>query len=366
VVEKLIIFIGSLRGGGAERVCVTLSNELASKGAEIDLVVLNLDRAIWHTELSDKVNLVNLKVAHTRGAFFAYKKYLKKVDPKIILSFNSQISVVLIVLRLMFRLKFTLFSRNINYLSISRNASRNFWNAYVVKISTKLLYPMSDCIIAQCEAMKTDLVETLRIKESKIVVINNPVNRKFESLSGSQRSAILSGQDYLLCIGRLDRQKSFHYAITAFSRIAQKHQALRLKIVGKGALESKLREQVIALGVADRVDFEGFQGDITPYYLSAKATVLTSLYEGFPNVLVESLAMGIPIVSFDCSSGPSEIVQNGVNGYLVEYKNVDHLEQCLSRVVNHKFCQKRIRKTSAKFSTNKIIEKYINVLSSQI
>ena len=86
-------------------------------------------------------------------------------------------------------------------------------------------------------------------------------------------------------MGRLEKQKAFNYAIEAFSGIKDNFPNLRLKIVGQGSLKQELKQKAIDLNVENRVDFEGFQKDIIPYYLHSKATVLTSIYEGYPNVL---------------------------------------------------------------------------------
>ena len=134
-------------------------------------------------------------------------------------------------------------------------------------------------------------------------------------------------KNYLLCIGRLEKQKAFHLAIEAFAGIADKFPNLRLKIVGKGSLEKELKQKVIDCQVTSRVDFDGFKKDITKYYLHANATLLTSLYEGYPNVLIESIAMNTPVVSFDCPGGPREIVKDGVNGYLAKHLDVNDFKK---------------------------------------
>ena len=125
----------------------------------------------------------------------------------------------------------------------------------------------------------------------------------------------------------MEKEKAFHHAIKAFAKLSNEFPKLRLKIVGKGSLEKKLKQIAKDYKVDDRVDFEGFQKNLIPYYIHAKATVLTSLFEGFPNVLIESIFLNTPVVAFDCNSGPGEIIKDGINGYLVKYQDVDELKK---------------------------------------
>src|SRR5690606_4579843 len=126
-----------------------------------------------------------------------------------------------------------------------------------------------------------------------------------------------------------------HYLLEAFCRLEDKE--VILKLLGKGSLENELKKLAKDLGIEDRVIFEGFQEDVISYIISAKVVALTSLYEGFPNVLVESIALGTPVVSFDCQSGPSEIIIDGVNGYLVKYLDKDDFAKKLDLALTKDF-----------------------------
>ena len=99
-----------------------------------------------------------------------------------------------------------------------------------------------------------------------------------------------------------------------------------------------------------------------PYYLHAKATVLTSLYEGFPNALVESITLGTPVVAFDCPSGPSEIIQDGVNGYLVKHKDIESFTEKLIKLMSHKFNAYEVLKTVTQNQGLEVVEKYANCI----
>src|SRR5690554_5518879 len=206
--------------------------------------------------------------------------------------------------------------------------------------------------------MKDDLVSYLMIPENKVQVIYNPVSQNLACCVQSNRLSDVEKKEYLLCVGRLEDQKAFHFAISAFATVASDYPSLRLRIVGQGSLDRQLKEQARMLGVTDRIDFEGYQANIISYYLYAKATVLTSLYEGFPNVLLESITLGTPVVAFDCPSGPSEIVVNGVNGFLVQHKDEAALAGAICKVLDQGLPRDQVLKTAELFRLDLILEQY--------
>lgn len=357
--KEVFFLINSLGGGGAEGVCVNLANCLCDRGLQVTLVVLHLNNAVRHKDLKEDVQLVVLNRNHARTALIALANFLRHHKPKKILVFNHQLAVLLVMLRAVLLFDFKIIARNINTLSQKKAGETSFWHKHIVQGLTKLLYGKVDRVIAQSQGMAEDLVSSYGVAEEKITTIHNPVSAAIENYTPLGQ---MQKKDYLLCVGRLEEQKAFHYAISAFAAIAPDYPNLRLKIVGKGSLESRLKEQTRMLGVADRVDFEGYQADMVPYYLHAKATLLTSLYEGFPNVLVESIALGTPVVAFDCPSGPSEIIADGDNGYLVNHLNESELKARIVDVMGFKFDMLTVAKTAEKYSSLKIINKYIAIL----
>ena len=362
--RRITLIIGGLRGGGAQRVCVTLANALVKRGYAVDLVVLGLEDAAMLASLSDQVTLIDLGVDHARKSFFALAEYIKRANPKTVLSFNREISIILGFLRLLYSFDFRLISRNITYLSLSESAKKGIWFGVIVNFMIRKFYGFSDLFIAQSKGMAEDLESYLGVNKKKVLVINNPISENIEYFLKNNDITNLNKEDYLLCIGRLDEVKAFHYAIEAFSNLAEKYPLLKLKIVGKGSLEGELRKLATARGVAERVLFEGYQDNIISYYLHARITVLTSLYEGFPNALIESIALGTPVVAFDCPSGPSEIIKNGVNGYMVRYRDLNHLVECLEKALNKEWDITAVRSSADRFKSTLITQEYIDVINS--
>jgi glycosyltransferase involved in cell wall biosynthesis len=363
VKNEVVFLINSLGGGGAEGVCINLANNLVHNGWFVTLVVLHLHNAVRRDELHSAVELVILGKNHARSAFGPMWHFLSTRKPQKILVFNHQFAVLLVFLRFFAKRKFHIIARNINTLSEKRQNEDSFWHKYIVNILTIVFYRKVDRIIAQSDGMKKDLIKHYGFADSDIIKINNPLNQKIEEFLYKNGCLDYLKDNYLLYIGKLEKQKAFHYAIEAFAGIAGNYPGLHLKIVGKGSQEAELKQLVYSLGLSDFIDFEGYQQDIIHYYTKACATILTSLYEGFPNVLVESIALGTPVVAFDCPSGPGEIIQNGINGYLVRYQDIGHLVECLRMALDRQWDAKIVSSTAGKYSIANVLDQYQKVLS---
>jgi glycosyltransferase involved in cell wall biosynthesis len=360
--KEITFLIYSLHGGGTEGVCINLANGLVERGFWVTLVVLHLENAVRQYELNPMVELVVLNKRHVRTALVSLWQFISRRRPSKILVFNHQLAILLVVIRFFFRMSFCVIARNISTLSKARKNEKSFWHKYIVHGLVYSLYTRIDVIIAQSYGMKSDLTSNYRFKDSDVVVIHNPVPSKIESFLQNNKK-LYDKKNYVLCVGHLERLKAFHYAIDAFAGICSDYPDLRLKILGDGSLKAQLRQQTKSLGIDEKIDFEGYQKDVIPYYIHANVTILTSLFEGFPNVLLESIALGTPVVAFDCKSGPAEIIQDGINGYLVRYQDTVHLTDCLRRTLERQWDSVAVRATAERFSSTKILDEYIAVLS---
>ncbi len=175
----------------------------------------------------------------------------------------------------------------------------------------KYLYPFSKGYIVQTKFAK-DFFSKI-IKHKNIFILANPVTLFNNEVQTQKENIILS-------VGRLIPSKNFDILITIFSKLNAPNW--KLVIVGDNTNDPQaiksLKSLVIRLGLNDRVELVGHQNDVATYYSKSKLFAFTSTSEGFPNVLIEAMGFGLPVISYDCTSGPSDIINHGVNGYLVE------------------------------------------------
>jgi len=235
----------------------------------------------------------------------------------------------------------------------------------------RLIYPFADSIIAPSQGVLHDLVKTVRLPESRIHLIHNPavtpvlLEQKELPLDHpwfqTEEPAVVLG------VGRLNLQKDFSTLIRAFAK-ALLHKPLKLVILGEGPERKKLETLALELDVADSVSLPGFVTNPSHYMKNAGLFVLSSAWEGLPNVLIEAMACDVPVVSTDCLSGPAEILENGKFGELVQVGDAVSLSQAIVKGIEKKKCAEYCRKLverSGDFSTKSIVKKYLEVLAPE-
>lgn len=366
--KKITFIISSLTGGGAEGICVNIANSFANNGWNVDLLVLNLKNEVYIDRISSNVNLVDLNVNNARYSFLPLLKYFFKDQVKIVLVFNHELAVILVIMRILLRLKIKIISRNISVLSlkIKKFKNQSIWTKNIVRPLINYFYHKLDHVINQCHSMRDDLIALYPQLSNNSSVIYNPISFIIEDYANKYDLTKIEKKNYILCVGRLEQVKAFHHAIEGFAGISNKFPNLRLKIVGQGVLKKELKQKAIDYNVANKVDFEGYQKNILPYYLHANATVLTSLYEGYPNVLIESIAMNTPVVAFDCPGGTNEIIKDGLNGYLVNNQDIEDLKKKISILLINKFNDKILKKSIQNNQTENVFKQYEKLINSFI
>lgn len=360
--RKVTFIIGSLNGGGAQRVCVNIANNLIENNWNVTIIVLNLNNSVYHDQLNCKINLINLKVNHTRFALMHLIKYFKNVDHSLILTFDYELSIVSIFLKKIFKFNIKILVRNINNFSQVLNSTTSLWAKIYVKFFIRNFYGKADYFINQCQEMQDDLLKHYPDIFNRTCVINNPVSQEIIDFNSTVSLNIHCKENYILFVGRLEKQKSPHRAILIFSKIKEYYPDLRLKIVGAGSLESDLKVYAQSLAISENIDFIGFQKNVINYYLKAKVTMLTSIYEGFPNVLIESISLGTPVVSFNCPSGIGDIIVDGKNGFIARNNDIDDFVSKLLLTIKLEFEKQSIISSAIKFHPNNIISNYIDVI----
>jgi glycosyltransferase involved in cell wall biosynthesis len=364
VSHSVTLLINSLRGGGAERVCATLANELHAAGWSVQVLVLNLRDAVVRRAVNPGIPVIDLGVEHARSAAVAVARYIRRNRPERFLVFNHQLAVLLVWLRALGVGQFAIVARNISTLSRKAALEPSFWHRRIVHAVTRAFFRHADVVIAQSAGMGRDLAERYSIEPQRLQVIHNPLAPRFRLAEGSVPIPWEDRHEEVLYIGRLESIKGLDLLIDAFSLCIKERPRLKLRLVGAGTLERELRERVTRGGLETSVIFQGYVEDTVPFFARARILAMTSHYEGFPNVLVEALSQGTPVVSVDCASGPAEIVENGRNGFLCPSRYPADFAQTLLRALDWPWDVADIRRTADRFSSDGIAAQYAQVLSA--
>jgi glycosyltransferase involved in cell wall biosynthesis len=316
---RLALFLYSLDGGGAERVMANLANSFSQQGIAVDLLLVRA-QGPYLSKLLPAIRVIELKASKTPASLWDLIAYLRRERPFALLSVMHYANEVALLAKLLSRVPTKVFVCEQNNLSrYAQNTSRvvERWTP----LFAKLFYPWADGVIAASQGVAKNLNQITGIPESHIRVIYNPViTIELKSLAQEpvDHPWFADGElPVILGVGRLVGQKDFPTLIRAFAQV-RKRKPSRLMILGSNAgsrpsLENLIRE----LDLEQVVAMPGFAGNPYNYMAKSGVFVLSSAWEGFGNVLAEALAVGTPVVSTDCESGPSEILDQGRYGKLV-------------------------------------------------
>lgn len=358
---RISLLIGNLGGGGAQGVCVTLANALANRGHDVEIVVLSLSRARRLDEVVSGVRVVDLQVTRARYAWPALAAHYHQSEIDSVLVFVLELWLLLMAARWWAGDSYRVVVRTINTLSKVKSYSRRPMRRSLDWVLRRL-YRRADHVIAQSWGMATELVSLYGVPRERLTVVANPAPARYLHDRDDWTPPPLQ-VPYLLYAGRLEPQKGLDRLLDAFASISAEAPETHLALVGEGAELPELKKRAAELDVLDRVHFRRFQLDLLPWYRSALATVLTSHYEGLPNVLIESIASGTPVISFNCASGPSDIIQPGVNGYLVPQDDIDELKNALLKIIARPFPKASVKSTALQFDPETIVSLYESVIA---
>ena len=370
---SIAFFLPSLAGGGAERAMLHLAEIFVQQDLKVDLV-LSKAEGEYLEKIPSGVRLIDLKSRSAKilqflSSTWALKLYLQQERPMFLIATLDIFGTSTWAQRLAGE-------RTKIFLCVQNHLSRRFENGrslLMKKIKFELVrgfYPWADEIFASSQGVAEDLTKITGIPLSKIKVIYNPVVKS--DLLEKAKAPIehpwfaLGQPPVILGAGRLVQQKDFPTLVKAFA-IVRQHYPSRLMILGDGelSLRNQLNALVRELGLEDEVTFPGFVDN--PYAYMARATVfvLSSIYEGFGNVVAEALAVGTPVVSTDCESGPAEILEGGKYGKLVPVGDFQALADGILATLNNPPEAEVLRQRSQEFSVDTIAAQYLQVLRCQ-
>lgn len=360
------LFIARMGAGGAERVCVNLANEWVKMGHEVHVIVLNLDNDVNTVRMNEKVHVHSLGVSRMRYAAVPMLRYIRKNKPPFLLVFGNEMGIIVNKLKKYHLINTPLIERVLNNINVKLGKEEKvspIIEKYIRK-SNAILIDM-DYIVAQCDSMAQQLLDYNVVDSSKMQVIYNPVSLDLTEKVRSMRvDRPVKDNKEITFIGRIDPQKNIPHLLQAFKKLHEKMPNTTLRLVGTGHMDEQMKGYAAELGVSESVVWDGVRRDMENVYASSDLVVLTSEYEGLPNCLIEAIGCGIPVVSYDCPMGPAEIVVDGINGYLVEYNNIEEMIDKMYTALNREWQVREIVDTCAKFSARNIAERYIEVFNS--
>lgn len=359
--KKIALYIPDLRFGGAERMLVNLANEFASKGYNVDLV-LNARKGDYLDLVSNKVNIIDLSVKRAMYAIVPLSIYLIRNRPDRILSSLYHANLVAILSSLITGNSKKLYIRQENVLDeISKGDN---FRSKLHLLLVKTFYRFSAGIIAISEGVRENFIFNKVVSGQDIATIHNPafnediLRQKNEPL---QCDFIDKGDRVFVNVGRLNIAKNHRLLIDVFGKLVEsRDETIKLIIVGDGELRSELEQQVMNLGLTERVFFTGAQTNPYKWLAFAELFVFSSKWEGFGNVVVEALACTGKVISTDCPSGPFEILQGGKYGYLVKNDSFDELYSILTLYLENKLEFNVPEEAYKRFSVKSVASNYLD------
>ncbi len=361
--KRIAIFVSFSGQGGVERAMTQLSAGLMDQGVAVDLL---LPRAAGeHMEsIPQGVNVIRFNTGHTFSSLLPLVRYLKKERPDALLAAKHRAIVTAVIASRLAGFRGKVVG------NIQTTISAGLEDSNIVKRSMyvwmmKIFYRWADLIVAVSRGVADDILALTGLDPVKVAVIYNPVVTPEIFDRGRQPVEhpwfTDSGIPVVLGIGRLTKQKDFHTLLRAFEKV-RKTRPCRLIVLGDGGDLASLRSLALELGVQDDIDFPGFQKNPFAWLSRSRLFVLSSQWEGFGIVLVEAMALGVPIVSTDCPNGPNEILKNGKFGELVPVEDPKALADAIVRTLDNPLPAEVLKSASKDYTVEKIGEDFYRLL----
>lgn len=313
-----ICFIGAgMRGGGQERALTSLANYFALNGYQVSII--NLFKTEQFYEVKDDIRVFWPVIQRKRYHRLIYalliipyvRQTIRRIRPDVVLSYGEWFNPFII-----------LSTRFINTsLYVLDRMGPQMKLDYVISHARKFLYKYATGVIVQTDTAARIVAE--RTGASNIKVIPNPVNKVDVEISFKKNQ--------IVTLGRLSREKGHIILLRAFAKLI--HKEWSLHIIGDGPERANLENEVSYLGISERVKFYGHLRDFGNILAESEIFVLPSLYEGYPNALIEAMSVPLPCISSDCIAGPRDIIKDGINGLLVEPGNTEVLALALNLLI---------------------------------
>ena len=346
--KKVFFILSSLRAGGAERVFWLLSQNFDKSVYDVKLILLNSSDAFFSKSL-DEVTIIDLETGKASKSIFKLYRLLVKEKPHVVFTTGGQINVLVAFISLFVKIP-KLIARPTN----QENRIFRTLKARIFESVSRVLNARFDKIICQSKEIRSFLIEKQGIPHEKLVVLPNPV-----VLSNITRVSDSCGSKRLIIVARLTAQKGIARLLSIMSRLPEEYS---LTIVGDGMLWNEIQKDIDDRKLSDRVHMLGLVTNVTKLISEHNLFVLPSFIEGFPNVIIESLSVGTPVVSFEVG-GISEIISDGFNGFIVKQGDINCFKSKIEEACDRAWDTEAIRKDIYyRFSIEKVTQQYEHLL----
>lgn len=361
--EKIALFVGTLGGGGAERAMLDIGRGLANRGFVVDLVLMQ-SAGPYLEDVADSVRVVDLNTTGLPSTLPALMNYLRRRRPSLLLSTLPTCNAAALLARVQLRGDLPVIVRQASHFSTD-HATRALRGRIALTVE-RALWRFADAVVANSCAVACDLKRIAPQISHRVRVIRNPV--VWPGLRAQAAEAVdhpwLREDDVpvVLAAGRLSPVKNHAALLRAFALVAVERTA-RLVIIGEGAERDRLLASARELGIADKVDLPGFQRNPFAWMARARVFVMSSLFEGAPNVVVQAMACGTTVVSTDCPGGTREILGDGAWGALTPVGDHGALAAAISDAMDNPKAPWELIERANDFSAESSINGYEDAIA---
>lgn len=350
---SVIFILPDLETGGAERIVTTIANHLSRDKFEPKILLLRKEGGYLKL-LKDDVEIIDIKTERIRHSLKPILKEIYRRKPDIVFSGFGEVNAYMsLFIKLFPQVKFIARETNVVSQHVTKKEIKFFYS----------FYNNYHQIIAQSDDMMNDLINNFKVSHSKIIKINNPVDFDFineKLLNSNKPESFRYNYKNVVAIGNLSARKGFDNLLKVFSRL--KNENIILHILGDGKDREILHQMKDFLGLKNIV-FHGRQENPYQFLKYADLFILSSRYEGFPNVLLEAGACGTYSLANNCPGGINEIIQNDINGEIGNIDNHEDFAQKIRLILQQNYDKEWIiNSIKSRFSKEIILDNYEKVL----
>jgi len=362
--KKIIIFVlHELSIGGSQRVLVNLANAFVEEGYIVHFCLFK-KRGELLQNLHKEVIIHDLNSTRVLTGVFSYFSLIYQLKPNVVFTGITHVNIITSLLIPFFRLFY------VNSIFVSRESNNPSIRAKYLKKSKRLDFVYTktisnfDLIIAQSKFMRTDLINAYDLNGNNVIVVNNPLDYKSVQIKAIERieeKFIHSNKINIVSVGGLRYQKGFDLLLNV---VKASKDDYHFHIVGEGAEREKISQLILEAKIQDKVTIHGSRKNPYKYIYQADLVVLSSRYEGFPNVILEANACGKFVIAFKSPGVDDEIITEGLNGSLVDFKDYSSFLKKIDFYSSSGTDKEAIFSSVKKYDSKKIAERYINLFDN--